>query len=94
MSRYGVYLPIPIVAVLLAFIYGMSIHRGWISAILTLCLVMLGGWKYQAIGQIAGVIVSALIIFLVFTMPAHKRRADEERRREHEAEHLPNEEDL
>ena len=94
MSRYGVYLPIPIVAVLLAFIYGMSIHRGWISAILTFCLVMLGGWKYQATGQIVGVIVSALIIFLAFTMPAHKRSAAEERKRERDVERLPNEEDL
>lgn len=94
MGGYGVYLPLPVVAALLALVYGMSIHRGLISAVLTFCLVMLGGWLYAAIGQVVGVIVSALIIFLVFSMPEHKRQAHEELRREREAVQLPNEEDL
>ena len=55
MGRYGIYLPMPVVATLLAFVYGVSIHRGWISAIITFCLVMLGGWLYAAVGQIIGV---------------------------------------
>ena len=94
MGRYGIYLPMPVVATLLAFVYGVSIHRGWISAIITFCLVMLGGWLYAAVGQIIGVIVSALIIFLVFWMPEHRRQAHEDLRREREAAQLPNEEDL
>ena len=94
MSRYGVYLPIPIIAVLLAYFYGRSVHRGWLSAILTFCLVMLGGWLHSAPGQIVGVILSALIIFLAFALPEHKRQAHEELRREREAERLPNEEDV
>ena len=93
MSSYVLYLPMPIIATLLAFIYGLSIHRAWVSALLTCVLVVLGGWLYAAIGQIIGVIVSALLIFLIFTLPEQRRRAHEDWRREHEAVHLPNEED-
>ena len=93
-SRYGVFLPLPIVAALLAFAYGLSIHHAWISAILTFALVMLGGWLSGPFGQVGGVVVSALIIFIAFKVPEHKRQAHEEARREREVTQLPNEEDL
>ena len=93
-SRYGIYLPLPAVAALLAFVYGLSIRHAWISAILTFGLVMFGGWKFGAVGQISAVIVSAVVIFLVFSRPEHRRRADEDAKRAREAEQLPNEEDL
>ena len=93
-SRYGIYLPIPVVAALLALVYGISIHHAWISAILTFVLVMIGGWIYGPLGQVIGVIISALIIFFAFTMPEQKRQAHEETLREREAAQLPNEEDL
>ena len=93
-SQYGIYLPIPIVAALLALVYGISIRHGLVSAVLTFALVMIGGWVYGPIGQLTGVAVSALIIFLAFTMPEHKRQAHEQYRREREITHLPNEEDI
>ena len=92
-SRYGIYLPIPVVAALLALVYGISIHHAWISGILTFALVMIGGWLAGPIGQVVGLILSALIIFVAFTMPEHKRQAHEEARRAREAAQLPNEED-
>ena len=94
MNNYGLYLPMPIVATLLALLYGRSVHHPWASAVLTFLLVMLGGKVYSAIGQIIGMIVSALLIFLLFSMPEHKRQAHEAARREREVTQLPNEEDL
>ena len=94
MSSFGNYLPIPIVATLLALIYGLSIHRAWISALLTLCLVVLGGCICGLLGQFIGVILSALVIFIAFTRPEEKRKAHEAARRAHEVKHLPNEEDI
>ena len=93
-SRYGIYLPIPVVAALLAFVYGASIHHAWISAVLTFALVMLGGWVYGPIGQVVGVVISALIVFFAFTLPEQRHQAHEETKREREAAQLPNEEDM
>lgn len=93
MIRYGIYLPLPIVAALLAFMYGLSVRHAWLSAVLTFGLVMLGGWLYGAIGQIIAVVISALIIFFAFTLPEQKRQAHEAAKREREASQLPNEED-
>ena len=92
-SRYGIYLPIPVVAALIALVYGISIHHAWISGILTFALVLIGGWIGGPIGQVVGVIISALIIFLAFALPEHRRQAHEEARREREVMQLPNEED-
>lgn len=92
-SRYGLYLPLPIVATLLAFAYGLSVKRAWQSAVITLALTMLGGWIYGAIGQVVSVVVSALIIFVAFTLPEQRRQARREAEREREARQLPNEED-
>ena len=94
MSRYGIYLPLPIVAALLALIYGAGIGHAWASGILTFALVMLGGYLYGAVGQIIAVVVSALVIFLLFTLPAHRKQAHEEAKRERDFARLPNEEDL
>ena len=94
LSKYGLYLPLPIVAALLAFIYGQTIRHAWLSMIITFCLVMLGGLLWGAYGQVAAVIVSALIIFFAFTLPEQRRQAAEEAKRDREAEHLPNEEDM
>ncbi len=93
-SRYGLYLPLPIVATLLALAYGANVHHPWLSAVITLALTMLGGWIAGAIGQIIGVIVSALVIFAAFTLPEQRRMAHEEEKREREARQLPNEEDM
>ena len=93
LSRYGLYLPLPIVAALLAFIYGQSIRHAWLSMILTFCLAMLGGLIWGAVGQIVGVALSAVIIFFAFALPEQRRQANEEDRRAKDAEQLPNEED-
>ncbi len=90
----GIYFPIPIVASVLAYSYGRSIHRAWISAAITFVLVMLGGIIYAGVGQIVGVVVSALIIFFAFTLPEQKRLAREEAAKAKDATQLPNEEDL
>lgn len=93
-SQYGLYLPLPIVATLLAFVYGVSIRHGLVSAAITLALTMLGGLLYAAIGQVVGVCVSALIIFFAFSLPEQRRLAREDAKRAREARQLPNEEDL
>lgn len=90
----GIYLPVPVVASVLAYCYGRSIHRAWISAAITFVCVMLGGLIYEGVGQIAGVVVSALIIFFAFTLPEQKRIAREEANKAKDASQLPNEEDL
>ena len=74
-SSYGIMLPLPIVATLLAFVYGLSVHRAWQSAAITLCLTLLGGWIYGAMGQFIAVIASALVIFCAFTLPEQRRQA-------------------
>ncbi len=93
LRSYGLYLPLPIVAALLAFIYGQSIKHAWVSMVLTFCLAMLGGLVYGAIGQIVGVALSAIIIFFAFALPEQRRQANEEAKRAKDAEQLPNEED-
>lgn len=87
-------IPVSIVAALLAFFYGKSIRRAWLSAIITFVCVMVGGLLYKGVGQIIGVVVSALIIFVCFTLPEQKRIAQEQATRLKEVEHLPNEEDI
>ena len=90
----GIYFPVPIVAAVLAFFYGRTLHHAWLPAIITFCCVMLGGLLWVGIGQIAGVVLSALIIFLAFTRPAQRRAVQEEADREKDASRLPNEEDM
>ena len=90
----GIYFPVPIVAAVLAFFYGRTVHHAWLPAILTFCCVMLGGLLWAGIGQICGIVLSALIIFLVFTRPAQRRAVQEEANREKDASQLPNEEDM
>ena len=89
----GIYLPVPVVAAILAFFYGRSIHNAWLPAGITFVLVLVGGLLFQGVGQIAGVVVSALIIFLLFTHPAQRRAAEEAAERDKDASTLPNEED-
>lgn len=89
----GIYLPVPVVAAVVAYLYGRSIHSAWLPAVITFVLVLVGGLLFQGVGQIAGVVLSALIIFLLFTHPAQKRAAEEAAAREKDASTLPNEED-
>ena len=90
----GIYLPVPIVAAVVAFFYGRSIHNAWLPAGITFVCVLLGGLLWAGVGQICGVVVSAMIIFLLFTHPAQKRAAAEAAKREKDANTLPNEEDM
>ena len=89
----GIYLPVPVVAAVLAYFYGRTIHSAWLPAAITFVLVLMGGLFFQGVGQIVGVVVSALLIFLLFTHPAQKRAAEEAAAREKDASTLPNEED-
>ena len=61
----GIYLPVPVVAAVLAYFYGRTIHNAWLPAVITFVLVLVGGLLFQGVGQIAGVVVSALLIFLL-----------------------------
>ena len=90
----GIYLPVSVVAAVLAFFYGRTIRHAWLPAIITFCCVLLGGILYAGIGQIVGVVLSALIIFLAFTRPAQRHAVQEESEREKDASQLPNEEDI
>lgn len=78
--------PVLIVATVLAFIYGAasSIRHAFIQAVITFVCVLIGGMLYKGVGQIIAVVVSALIIFVCFTLPAHRRKAAEEADRERE----------
>ena len=89
----GIYLPVPVVAAVLAYFYGRTIHSAWLPAIVTFVCVLVGGLLFQGVGQIAGVVVSALIIFLLFTHPAQRRAAAEAEARDKDASTLLNEED-
>lgn len=90
----GILLPIPIVAAVLAWCYGRSIHQAWLPAIITFVLVLLGGVFFSGVGQIAGVILSALIIFVAFTLPEQHRAAREAAAREKDTRQALNEEDI
>ena len=76
--------PVLIVATILAFIYGAtsSIGHAFLQALITFACVLVGGLLYNGVGQIVAIIVSALIIFFAFTLPAHRRKAAEEAARE------------
>ena len=78
--------PVLIVATVLAFVYGAasSLRHAILQAIITFACVLVGGLMYKGVGQIVAIIVSALIIFLAFTLPAHRRKAAEEAARERE----------
>lgn len=89
----GIYLPVPVVAAVLAYFYGRTIHSAWLPAAITFVLVLMGGLFFQGVGQIVGVVVSALLIFLLFTHPAQRRAAAEAEARDKDASTLPNEED-
>ena len=89
----GIYLPVPVVAAVLAYFYGRTIHSAWLPAAITFVLVLVGGLFFQGVGQIVGVVVSALLIFLLFTHPAQRRAAAEAEARDKDASTLHNEED-
>ena len=93
MGNLGILLPVPVVAAVVAYFYGRSIHSAWLPAIITFAIVMAGGLIYSAIGEMIGVVVSALLIFLLFTYPAQRRAAAEAEARDKDASTLPNEED-
>jgi len=93
MAHMAICIPVSVVTAVLAFAYGKSVRHGWLSALITFVCSMLGGLLYAGVGQIIGVVLSALIIGIFFTLPEHKRIAREEAARAKEAEHLPNEED-
>ena len=89
----GISRPVPVVAAVLAYFYGRTIHSAWLPAAITFVLVLMGGLFFQGVGQIVGVVVSALLIFLLFTHPAQRRAAAEAEARDKDASTLPNEED-
>ena len=79
-------LPVLIVATILAFIYGVtsSLSHACLQALITFVCVLVGGLLYKGVGQIVAVVVSALLIFVFFTLPAQRRKAREEADRERE----------
>lgn len=88
--------PVLIVATILAFVYGLATSGtvyATIQALITFVCVLLGGLFYKGVGQIVAVVVSALIIFFAFTLPAHLRKAAEEAERERELRKALQEED-
>ena len=94
MAHMAICIPVAVVAALLAFFYGKSVRHAWLPALITFVCAMLGGLLYAGVGQIIGVVLSALIIFICFTLPEQRRAAQEQAIREREAAHLPNEEDV
>ena len=94
MAHMAICFPVAVVAALLAFFYGKIVHHAWLSAVITFVCALLGGLLYAGVGQIIGVVLSALIIFVCFTLPEQRRAAQEQAIREREAAHLPNEEDI
>ena len=94
MAHMAICIPVSVVTAALAFIYGKSVRHGWLSALITFVFSMLGGLLYKGVGQIIGVVLSALIIGIFFALPEHKRLAREEVARAREEAHLPNEEDV
>lgn len=94
MAHMVICIPVSVVTAVLAFFYGKSVGRGWPSAIITLICTMIGGFLFSGVGQIFSVVLSALIIFLFFALPEHKRIAHEQAMKEREFHHLPNEEDI
>lgn len=94
MAHLAICIPVSVVAAALAFLYGKSVRRTWLPALITFACVMLGGLVYAGVGQIIGVALSALIIFFCFTLPEHKRIAQEEVDKAKDVSRLPNEEDM
>ena len=93
MAHMAICTPVALVAAVLAFFYGKSMRHAWLPAIITFVCAMAGGMIYAGVGQIIGVVLSALIIFFCFTLPEQRRAEHEQAVREREAAHLPNEED-
>ena len=46
----GIYLPVPVVAAVLAYFYGRTIHNAWLPAVITFVLVLVGGLLFQGVG--------------------------------------------
>lgn len=93
MAHMAICIPVSIVASALAFVYGKSVRHAWLPALITFACSMLGGLLFNGVGQIVGVVLSALVIFIFFTLPENKRLAQEEDARAKDATRLPNEED-
>lgn len=85
--------PISAVTAVLALVYGKSVGHAILPAIITFIVTMISGLLYGGVGQLVGVVISALLIFIFFTLPEQKRIAQEQAVRDREAMHLPNEED-
>ena len=100
----GIYFPLPLVAALIAFFYGKSIGHKWALAGITFVCTMGGGLIFDllirnhgklgslaGVGQIAGVVLSSIIIFLVYTLPAQRRAMQKDN--DEKTQSLFNEED-
>ena len=88
------YFVIPAVAAFLALLYGCSIRQWLLPTLLTFGLTLIGGLisrPMPGLGQTIGVIISAFLIFMLFTRPAMK--AAETQKKEQE-KNTPNEEDI
>ncbi len=90
-------LPVLIVVTVLAFACGKANGNSWLNALLqaaiTFVCVLVGGLIFAGIGQIVGIGVSAVIIFLFFSLPNQKKKHSEAMRREMDVQHNLNEED-
>lgn len=90
-------LPVLIVVTILAFACGKGSGSSWLNALLqaaiTFVCVMVGGIAFAGIGQIIGIGVSAVIIFVFFSLPKQKRKNNEKTQQEARVEQQLNEED-
>ena len=93
MAHMAICIPVSVVAAALAFVYGKGLKHPWLPALITFVCSMLGGLLFEGVGQIIGVVLSALIIFVFFSRPLQKQMAREQAEREKDAESLINEED-
>lgn len=75
-------IPVLLVATVLTFIYGRCLCHAWIPALIqgaiTFVCVLIGGLTHQGLGQIIGILLSAVIIFFIYVLPVERRRTREE----------------
>lgn len=90
-------LPVLIVVTVLAFACGKANSSSWLNALLqaaiTFGCVLVGGLMFAGVGQIVGIGVSAVIIFVFFSLPKQKKENSEEMHQEMEVQRNMNEED-
>ena len=90
-------LPVLIVVTVLAFACGKANGNSWLNALaqaaITFVCVLIGGLCFSGVGQIVGIGVSAVIIFIFFSLPNQKKHNSEAMRKEMDRQKNMNEED-